>query len=147
MSVENPEFQKALKEACDNQWGNWLYGGGLKKSSKRDVEKDLERIQQIKQDAQMRVDAAKRKDDELRRLHSPSLRRITENYKLKYNLQSGGLVCPKCGDPDYNNKMNGKPWCFKCNIELISTNKITKWIDIGRGNMDSVYRKLRGLPE
>ena len=156
MSVkDSPEFQNALKEACDNQWQTWLYGGVAKKSSKRNVEKDLNRIQQIKQDAQMKVDAVEKKADsirkkseELRRLHDPSLKRITENYKLKNDIQGVILVCPKCGDSDHGNKMNGKPWCMSknCNVELVPVKKIAKWVDIRRGNMNSVYRKLRGMP-
>ncbi len=147
MSTESPEFKKALKEACDSQWTTWLYGGSAKKSSRRNVEKDLDRIQKIKQKAQTRADASRRKAEELRRLYNPMLKRITENYKLKHNLQSGGLICPKCGDSDHNNKMDGKPWCMKCNVELVPANKAAKWVDIRRGNMDSVHRKLRGLPD
>lgn len=55
----------------------------------------------------------------------PHLRKITENMLRREQVILGRdfLICPKCGDTDHNNKMNGKPWCFKCNIELTPRNE------------------------
>jgi formylmethanofuran dehydrogenase subunit E len=59
------------------------------------------------------------KTEELRRQHNPELIRI--NSLLERKVTSvGGLRCPKCGEPDRENKMNGKPWCVKCNVALES---------------------------
>lgn len=38
-----------------------------------------------------------------------------------------GLICPQCGDPDRRNTMNGRPWCMKCNVELMPKTKVEKW--------------------
>ena len=159
MSVENsPEFKKALKEACNSQWGNWLYGGGFKKSSRRNVEKELERIQRIKQDAQLRADTVKARAEEIRKeaeelrfQQNPMVMRITETLKEKQDTQ-GKLICPMCGSSDNDgNRLNDKLICSKCMkerkrlIELVPPDKVAKWVDIRKGSLDSVYRKLRGV--
>ena len=153
MSVEDsPEFQKALKDACDKQWGNWLYGGGFKKSSRRNVEKDLARIQEIKDSAEAKAEAAKmkaeqlrREAEELRRKNNPMLRRITATLSEKSVLKVG-LICPLCGEPDKGNKINKTPSCLKCNVALVTPKQVKDWVHIKQGNMDSVKRGLRGLP-
>jgi hypothetical protein len=38
------------------------------------------------------------------------------------------LVCPSCGGVDEGNKVNGKPWCLKCNTMLVQRGKLKKWM-------------------
>ena len=55
----------------------------------------------------------------------PHLREIDEKYAKKVGLVSitPDLKCPKCGAPFRGNTLNGKPWCFKCNMELTKGGK------------------------
>jgi len=52
------------------------------------------------------------------------LREIDEKY-AKNVLRSitSDLKCPKCGESFKGNTLNGKPWCFKCNMELTKGGK------------------------
>lgn len=38
------------------------------------------------------------------------------------------LICPVCGEPDHGNKVGEKPWCLKCNVELVEKRKMKKLI-------------------
>jgi len=54
----------------------------------------------------------------------PHLREIDEKYAKNILMSiTPGLKCPKCGDPFRGNTLNGKPWCFKCNMELTKGGK------------------------
>jgi len=46
-----------------------------------------------------------------------ALKEIAEKY-IGEKVTVATLKCPKCGALDMNNTMNGKPWCFRCNIPL-----------------------------
>jgi hypothetical protein len=162
MAIEDsPAFQDALKQACDSQWRNWLYGGGFKKSQRKDVEADLNRIQEIKDSAEAKAEAARReaeairaKAEALRQQHDPSLRRITENLRIKHGVVTTGLMCPKCKDTNASNvQVYGKgktrkqvPWCIKCNVPLVPPDKPDGGWIVKQGNLDDVRRRLRGLP-
>jgi formylmethanofuran dehydrogenase subunit E len=45
------------------------------------------------------------------------LRKINEVFTKK---PENRLKCPKCGEPDHDNVVNGKPFCTKCMIPLDS---------------------------
>lgn len=159
---ESPKFQRALKEAADEQWRSWLYGGGFKKAPHREVEEDLRKIQEVKQASQKRVEEvrrrarevqrraedARKRAEELRRMHNPMLKRITETLEAEDVLKLG-LVCPVCGEGDKGNRMNKRPWCFKCNVPLIRPNRVARWVNVkrGRGLGGETMKKLRGLPD
>lgn len=55
----------------------------------------------------------------LRRQYDPELVRINANLSMKIGNTST-LHCPKCHESDRGNKINGKPWCMKCNVSLES---------------------------
>jgi hypothetical protein len=162
--MNSPEFQKALKEACENQWLNWFYGGELKTVPRQDVEESLKDLQWVKEKAQRSVEEAKRRAgdvksrvekrqseiketaEELRRLNNPILRRAMENLKVS----KVDLVCPICGEGDKGNRMNGKPWCSMCKVQLIKYKVAEKWVNVkvmGKGLDDDTLRKIRGLPD
>jgi len=46
------------------------------------------------------------------------IKKVIELVKLRpYNIESD-LTCPHCHAPDRNNKMNGEPWCVRCDRPL-----------------------------
>jgi len=54
----------------------------------------------------------------------PHLREIDEKYAKNILMSiTPDLKCPKCGDRFRGNTLNGKPWCFKCNMELTKGGK------------------------
>ena len=60
-----------------------------------------------------------------RTLLAPDLEQV-ENAYLKASPQlkvGSSLSCPKCGDTNASNLMNGKPYCFKCRVHLTSKGK------------------------
>jgi hypothetical protein len=73
-------------------------------------------------------------------IRNPALREIEQ--KLIRKIHSSNLICPACGDKDKGNIMNGRPYCFKCNVPLIDKSKIKKWFPI-----KPIKHKRYGLPE
>lgn len=70
--MENsPEFQQALKEACEQHWGNWFYGGGYITAEKEQVPNLLDQIQkkkhELENDAEMMKSRSKKKASRMRR--------------------------------------------------------------------------------
>ena len=70
---------------------------------------------------------AQQRAEETRRKYDPNLQSIEKRYLTKISPQTFRLVCPKCGDFDRANMMNGKPWCMRCNIPLVSSDKVELW--------------------
>jgi len=68
-------------------------------------------------------------------------------YNARLPTVPTDLVCPVCGEPDRGNKMNGKPWCFKCSTLLIPRDKLDKWKKSPRIKVadKSLRRELRRL--
>lgn len=132
MSVEDsPEFQKALTEACEKQYRGYLFGGEYKKAASKDkIGETLEKIEAERKKL-MEKHEGYMKQAELVILQSgwmrnPHMRQITETLKRKHS--AGGLVCPVCGEGDEGNRMNGKPWCMKCNVPLMTKEKAKSWV-------------------
>ena len=187
--MSSPEFQRALREAADEQWRSWLYGGGYVKAKREDVPKVLDEIKRAKEKAgeikreakslrrrmkgrmaRARAMAAargitpvsfenmspeemrewgerQRREAEFRT--NPQVKRIEED--LRERAVKVGLVCPECGDSDHGNRMNGRPWCLRCNVPLMEPSKVGKWVNVkvlkGGGLDEETLRKLRGLPD
>lgn len=57
---------------------------------------------------------------------NPHVQEINRNLKALHGGDSG-LVCPSCKDIDHGNKMNGKPFCMKCQIPLTTPEKAKGW--------------------
>ena len=53
-----------------------------------------------------------------------------------------GLICPCCGDYDHGNRINGKPFCVRCNLQLMSQKKADK-----RVRSQEIKRFPRGVEE
>ena len=128
--TESPEFLRALHEACERQYREYLYGGGIV-SSKDKIADTMEEMQRQRREIEEKVAEARvhaeRRREEMRIMGDPHLREITESLR-KRNRVEGGLVCPKCGDTDHGNRMNGKPYCMKCNLPLMSAEKAAEWV-------------------
>lgn len=59
---------------------------------------------------------------------NPALVEIYEKYNETHIVGVSGTSiysCPKCGDADHRNMMNGKPYCFKCNCLLTKQTRQT----------------------
>ena len=132
MSVEDsPEFQKALNEACEKKYRGWLFGGDYKKAESRDkvgetlkeIEADRKRLMEKHEEYMRQAELAKQ---QARFMINPHMREITETLRKKHD--SVGLVCPVCGGGDEGNRMNGKPWCMKCNAPLMTVKKMAGWV-------------------
>jgi len=54
----------------------------------------------------------------LTEISSVPLEPALKELMLKIDKTNSTLKCPKCGEPNRNNIINGKPYCLKCNIPL-----------------------------
>ena len=121
----HPDLLKSLKTGIGKQ--------AVKVQTRKQREtKGKSKLQRELEDIDRRVKEARDKAEELRRKYDPHLRRIQNNLMMKLNVETGmkGLVCPVCGRSDEecgHNKTNGKPWCVKCDTQLIPKNKLKKW--------------------
>jgi len=84
------------------------------------------RVEKGKPKWERELDEAIRKAEELRRRYDPMLMEI-ERKLMSKAVAVSGLVCPVCGEGDKGNKVNGKPWCLKCNVPLVAKDKVEKW--------------------
>lgn len=135
---DSPKFQEALKEACNHQYEKWLLRKGIIEFQ-GNVNKRIEKVQEEGREIQRRVEVAKRRMEQVHReaelMMNPHLRQIDENLKRKYGIIGSNLVCPSCGADDHGNRLNKKPWCFKCNLPLMEREKVS-----------SCKSKIRVLP-
>lgn len=99
LSQVNPDFLKSLEAEIPRQIKK-LHSRRIKiTKGKSKWQRDLEKIQ-----SHQRLD--------------PHLRKINDRFMEEAVKGKDTLVCPSCGDSDYGNIMNGKPWCMKCNVSL-----------------------------
>lgn len=120
----NPGLLESLEQAIPQQIQKVKTRRKKQHQGKSKIQRELADI-----DAKMR--RVKQMGAELRSKYmlDPNLRKIQEDYNEKHIVDTGakGLVCPVCGASDRGNKMNGKPWCLKCNSPLVPKNKLAKW--------------------
>jgi hypothetical protein len=114
----NPEFLKSLEEQILRQVAG--------------VQKREEKLEKGKGKWQRDLEEAMDRAEKLRREYDPLLREIQDNFERKLEVVKGedSLVCPECGEGDKGNKMNGKPWCFKCNVTLMPKSQVAKWLKL-----------------
>lgn len=113
-SKRNSVLEAALLAEAPKQWERF------QKSRLKRI-KGLPKWRRELEELDSRVADVKARAEELRRQCDPELMRINANLERKYGSPTGGLRCPKCGEPDRHNKMNGQSWCFKCNSPLEPT--------------------------
>jgi len=121
----NPEFLKSLEQQIPIQVAGVQKREEKVRKGKAKWQRDLEGVNH-------RVQEAKAKADELRREYDPLLLNIQDKLLSKLDVVKGedSLVCPKCGEGNNGNKMNGNPWCLKCNLPLIPKHKMAKWLKL-----------------
>jgi len=136
----NPEFLKSLEGQVPRQVAG--------------VQKREEKLEKGKAKWQRDLEDAKDRAEKLRREYDPLLREIQDKLLRKLDVVKGdSLVCPKCGEPDKGNKMNGKPWCFKCNVPLMPKGQVVKWLKLPKTKVlrrsfkDDVDRLIHGEDE
>jgi len=107
----------------------------LLKSLEQEIPKQVSGVQ--KREEKLRKGKAKWQRDleyaeKLRREYDPLLRDIQDKMLRKLDIVKGdnSLVCAECGEGDKGNKMNGKPWCFKCNVPLVTKGNVAKWMKL-----------------
>jgi formylmethanofuran dehydrogenase subunit E len=111
-SKRNSVLEAALLAEAPKQWERF-------QQNKAKRAKGLPKWKRELEDIAGKVADAKAHAEELRRRYDPELMRINANLARKLGI-TGGLRCPKCGESDRHNTMNGKPWCMKCNVALES---------------------------
>ncbi len=120
----HPELLRSLEKEIPSQIRRVNTRNKKLSKGKSKLQRDLE-------DIDRRVEEAKRKADKLRReyMMDPNLRKISEKYQRHMNtLESAStLICPKCKEVDHCSKMNGTPWCMKCNTALITRKMLKNW--------------------
>lgn len=116
----NPEFLKGLEADIPRQLA-------YAEASQRKKDKGKAKWQRELESVTRRVDEAKRHAEELQRRYDPELMKINQRFMETTVKGDNELVCPVCMEGDNNNKMNGKPWCIKCNSPLIPKSKVEKW--------------------
>lgn len=130
MSVEDlPEFKAALQAECERQYRSYLYGGSAPKGNiggtREEVEAQRREIEEKVAEARLHAERVRR---EAEIMGNPHAREITENMRKLHSVE-GSLVCPQCGETDsHGNRMNGKPFCFKCQLPMISKEEAEKWV-------------------
>lgn len=118
-SKRNSVLEAALLAEAPRQW-ELFQKNRLKRI------KGLPKWKRELEEIDSKVADARAKADELRQRYDPELMRINSLLERKHDSPVGGLRCPECGEPDRHNKMNGKPWCFKCNVALESPFQVKK---------------------
>jgi altronate dehydratase len=104
------------------------------------IKKRMETLKRSRSFPQQEMD---RLSKELRTLEfrlDPALQEINRHFREQTKTTTL-LICPICGESDKGNKMNGKPWCFKCNTVLVPKDKLGKWLK--GGSIKVVRRSLK----
>jgi len=129
--IDDPERQKVLQDVCEKQYRGWLFGGEYRKAASQDtvgetleeIERERKKLMEKHEGYMRQAELAKQ---QAKFMTDPAMREITENLKRKHS--AGGLICPVCGGREEGNRMNGKPWCMKCNAPLMTLEKAIGWV-------------------
>ena len=136
----NPELLKSLEQTIP-----------MKISA---MQKRKEKLKKSKAKRQRDIDEVVDRAEKLRREYDPLLREILDKLLRKLDVVKGdSLICPKCGEADKSNKMNGKSWCFKCNVPLMPKSQVARWLKLPKTKVlrrslkDDVDRLVHGEDE
>lgn len=151
LSPEKRAFLKAhpnLLANLEKEVPKQIVGIGKRKKK---LNKGKAKWQRGLENVDRRVNEVKRKAAKLRRdwMMDRSLRDAQRKFMDKVKLETGPqqLICPRCEEGDKGNRMNGKPWCFKCEKPLIQKDRVEEWkklptIRIAR---DALKKELKRL--
>lgn len=108
------------REACEAQlrsWPTYLVESGEKvtvEEIQRQCKDIKEKSERIRREAEIKS--------------NPHYREITDNLRKIHSVE-GGVICPQCGETDsHGNTSEGKPFCYKCQLIMISKEKAENWI-------------------
>ena len=147
----NPDLLKSLERGIPQQVRAFQSRKEKLKKSKSPLQRELDKGSEEKCKAKAELERLRKRAERLKRKvkssHQkemaelqakirkyefrldPALRKIQRKLEEKLTVTSK-MVCPNCGDPDRGNKVNGKPWCFKCNTILVAKDKLQKWLKL-----------------
>lgn len=133
----NPEFLKSLEAEIPRQ---------AEPIHKRKLKENRGKAKWQREDLTARADEIRRRADKFRRehfMHLPLSLRELNRELMEKDLIIGEkqLVCPGCGAVDKRNRMNGRPWCFKCKLPLIPKRKVKRWLKLNRINVS--HKKVK----
>lgn len=121
----HPDLLKSLEQEIPKQARSFQARREKLERGKAKWQRD--HVRRRVEDAKHKADEARQRAEELRRKYNPKLMEINRRLMKKAVRGSGSLVCPECGEGDHRNKMNGKPWCLKCNSPLVAESKVATW--------------------
>lgn len=119
-SVPDGVLEAAILAEAPKQWERSVRNRLKRRKGKARWQREIEDMDSKVAAAKENAKDAKRTGEEMRRQCDPELMRITANLERKMDSLVGELRCPKCGEPDRHNTMNGKAWCMRCNVPLES---------------------------
>lgn len=123
---QNPAFLEALEAEIPRQVAHTEKRQAKTRRGKVKWQREIDEAMEKAEKAESRADG-------LRREYDPLLRELSEKYAERLpKIEGTGLICPECGDKDHGNKMNGNPWCMKCQTPLVASDKVAKWVK-GKG--------------
>ena len=95
------------------------------------VQKRKLKLRKSKSHWQKEIDDIREKARKIRTQYDPLLMSIEAKFNSIMNtIIVSPLICPSCGDGDKGNRMNGKPWCLKCNSPLLAREKVAKYLKL-----------------
>lgn len=138
--VDRQALEKELLAQAPRQWK-------LFEAKKKKLRKTKSKHQREMEDLEKKVAELKRKY-----MADPALREINRKFMERLKPENASkLVCPSCGEGDKGNRMNSKPWCFKCKTVLLPKDKMAKWMKeptikvLGKSMKDELKRLNPGL--
>jgi hypothetical protein len=112
----NPELLRSLEQEIPNQ--------------ARRFQARKERLEKTKNHWQRRMEEAEEEARQVKHdfVADRILREVDRKYARVHVFEGKSkLICPVCGGSDQGNRMNGKPWCFKCKSPLVPKHKLEAW--------------------
>lgn len=122
------ESRRKIKPKIDRELDEMLL------EKERAIRAEAARLRRRFENLKRNKSAPQKEIDEVRRMLAmydyrldPALKEISKKIRSTNVKSVSKLACPVCGEADRGNKMNGKPWCMKCNSPLVPRDKVEKW--------------------
>lgn len=119
--MDKTQLEEELKKAAAQEWRKVQAFQAKQERSKSSLQKEIG-------DVRDKVESLKRSFY----FHDPALRELNDSITNRLREEavstSKKMVCLECGDIDHGNRMNGQPWCMKCQLPLIPKEKADKWV-------------------
>lgn len=150
----NPELLKSLEQVIPRQVSRVKKRQEKLRKGKSKLQCDLEDITKKEREPRAEAERLRKKFGRLKRKATskdqkemaelkrkmreyefrldPNLRKLQRKLMERQDVirEDKELVCPKCGEAwnkSEANRMNGKPWCLKCDSPLVPKEQVAKW--------------------